>query len=203
MNGAPNERFGLARLRAAKARCFALLATAGCTTIRPPDPATLADPCEVVLLRGAAHLALVLPDGADGSVRFGFGDRTYMRDFGWTQYPWAAGLALIGLLGEWTPGAIERIEGAHRSVAELAGDSTLERMPFVADRARVAALRTRLQQKCGEPVADCWWLFATDDGDSLWWDNCQNAAIGWCRELGCEVSAWRLVPRWADVVVEP
>ncbi|MSR48081.1 MAG: hypothetical protein EXS13_13660 [Planctomycetes bacterium] len=174
-----------------------LLLAAGCTTVRPPDPATLRDPCDVVLLRGAGHLALVLPDGAGGAVRYGFGDRVYMSDFSWTQYPWAALLGVGGLFGEWTPGAMERIEGPGRSVAQLAGDSTLERHPFVAERSRVDVLRQRLSGKCGEPVPGCWWLCATNDGYSLWWDNCQNAAVGWCRELDCEITPWRITPRWA------
>ncbi|MBL8843622.1 MAG: hypothetical protein JNL90_19025 [Planctomycetes bacterium] len=178
-----------------------VLATAGCTTVVAPPPAQLVEPCEVILLRGAAHLALVLPDGQGGAVRYGFGDRAYMSDFSWTQYPWAALLALIGPFGEWTPGALERIDGPGESVAQLAQKSTLEAQRFVVERARAVALAERLAGKCGAPLAECWWLRATDDRYSLWWDNCQSAVAGWCRELGCEVSPWRLAPRWASFEV--
>ncbi len=180
----------------------AIGALVGCTTVVAPPPGTLAAPCEVILLRGAAHLALVLPDGQGGAVRYGFGDRAYMSEFGWTQYPWAALLALIGPFGEWTPGALERIDGPGRDVAALAADSTLEAQRFLVERAAAVALAERLAGKCGAPIAECWWLHETDDRYSLWWDNCQSAVAGWCRELGCEVSPWRLAPRWGRFAVE-
>jgi len=185
-----------------RALLAAVAFAAGCTTVRPPDRATLREPCGVVLLRSAGHLALVLPDGRGGATRFGFGDRGYMSDFSWTQYLRAAGLLLVGLVGEWTPGAMERIDGAGRSVDELASDSTMERHDFDVERSLALALHARLLAKCGEPITDCWWLAGTDDRYSLWWDNCQSAAAGWCRELGCDVDRFRLVPRWAGFDVE-
>ncbi len=180
-----------------RALLAALALAAGCTTVRPPDRATLREPCDVVLLRSAGHIALVLPDGAGGSTRFGFGDRDYMSDFTWTQYPRALVLLLVGVLGEWTTGAMERIDGAGRSVDALASDSTMERHDFVVERSLALALHARLQSKCGAPLPGCWWLCETSDRYSLWWDNCQSAAAVWCRELGCEVNRFRIVPRWA------
>jgi hypothetical protein len=189
----------MTRMRALLA---ALLLAGACTTVRPPDRVTLREPCPVVLLRSAGHLALVLPDGAGGSTRFGFGDREYMSDFAWTQYPRAFVLVLVGFLGEWTTGAMERIDGAGRSVDALASDSTMERHDFVVEKSLALALHARLQSKCGAPHPTCSWLVETDDRYSVWWDNCQSAVAGWCRELGCEVDRFRIVPRWAGFDVE-
>jgi len=185
----------------------AVLASGGlglvaCTTVRPPDPAALAEPCPVFLMRSASHMAFALPDETGRYARFGFGDRRYMTNWTWTQYAWGSVLVVGGLFGQPTESVVERIEVHGRTLAEVASESRMETFEFAVERARAVALRRRLDAKCGPPDPACAWLHATDDGYSVWWDNCQTAVAGWCRELGCEISPWRLAPRWGPWRVE-
>ena len=180
----------------------ATAAIASCTTVHAPSPAALHDPCPVFLFRSMAHLALAVPDEQGGYVRYGFGDRRYMSDWSWKQYPYGAFLFFAGILGQPTAGVVERIPLRAATRERLAHDSGMEVFEFAVERAQAAALCRRLDAKCGAPLPDYWWLRETDDGYSLWWDNCQNAVAGWCRELGCEITPWRIAPRWGTWSVE-
>ena len=171
---------------------------AGCSTARLPPRAALVEPCRVFLLQTPIHPVLVLPDGAGRFVGYAFGDRTFMSTFDWRQYPWGAWLFFAGLPGEFTRGAMERVRYRGVTRDELARESGMEADELVVERARVDALRRRLESKVGPAVPGHEsWLFATDDRYSVWWDNCHGATAAWLRELGADVPRLRLVPRWA------
>ncbi len=173
-----------------------------CSSARPPPRESLARPCSVFLLQTPIHPVLALPDEQGGFVGYGFGDRTFMSTFDWREYPWGAWLVFAGLPGEFTRGAMERIRYRGTTRDELARETRMQIDELVVEGARVDELRRRLDSKIGGRVAELDWLFDTDDGYSLWWDNCHCATAAWLRELGCEVPRIRLVPRFTGWRVE-
>jgi hypothetical protein len=174
-----------------------------CSTARLPPRAAIAEPCTVFLLQTPIHPILVLPDEQGRFFGYGFGDRTYMSTFDWTQVPWAAWLVVVGIPGRFTSGAMERHAFRGTTREQLALESGMDAEEFVVERPRVAALRRALEARIGAPVAGQEsWLFETGDDYSLWWNNCHGATAEWLRELGGEVPRFRLAPRFTGWTIE-
>ena len=190
------------RLASVAGLVYLVAANAGCSTARLPARSTLAQPCVAYLMHDPLHPVLALPDERGRYVGFGFGDRGFLPTTGWAEVPLGAWLVLVGFFGQFTDGAMERVEYRGSTPEALAKETGMEVEELVVERARADALRRRLDSKCGPQVVPHDWLFETDDGYSVWWDNCHSATAFWLRELGAEVSRFRLAPRWAGWTLE-
>jgi len=182
------------RRRALAGAVFAV--TLGCTTIHPPDPAGLQDPCTIHVARELGHLALFLPDAGGAYVEYGFGDRIYLSTSGWRGRLWSALLVFDPFP---TPGALIRDASGDRRLAGIrAAGTTL--LTFPVERASMAALRTRLDDEWnrGRPCSDWSALHTSEEGYQLFAANCQGVAAGWLRGLGCEIARFRILPRWYE-----
>jgi hypothetical protein len=173
-----------------------VLAATACTTIDPPDPASLKDPCTIHAARELGHLALFLP-AADGSlVEYGFGDRIYLSTPGWPGRLWSVLLVFDPFP---TPGALIREPRGDLRLARIrAAGTTL--LTFAVERAPMLALRDRLDAEWagGRPCSDWSALHSSETGYELWYRNCQDVAADWLRELGCRIGWFRIVPRWYE-----
>jgi len=179
----------LARARRAvlaSAALVALLVWTGCAvTLRPPEEP--ADPVTVRLLRTARHSALLLPTPDGRVVEYGFGEWGWFAQNreSWWRVPRIFLFPSEGTLGRrhLAPGEVERLTSAEG--ARLA--------PFEASRARVDALRERLDREFaagGEPHHDPQDRLDFVRHERSFWMayTCHDAVVEWAEELGCRAS---------------
>lgn len=187
--------------------------TSGCTkTFRLPPPPE--DPVEVWFVHEAMHKGIVLPSDGGGSVEWGVGEWAWYAEEAntWLDAPravlWPSDAALSRrVLRYSTP----------EEMVEAQEDTRVLR--FDAERKLVAVLRSQLERQWEAGRA-----LAADSGrkdvvvgprgevfvplDASYWMfwNCNDAAAGWLRALGCDVQqsfqSWSLAP-YVPPPVEP
>jgi hypothetical protein len=175
------------------------LALAGCAAVITP-PASPGQPLPVLVVDHGRHTSLVLPDGADGAVRYAYGDWRYYAEG-------ERGMrAAFAALFRGTPAALGRRELAgqadpERVVAQLR--VKVERVHLVhVETAAVERLRARLDA-----------AFAAGAGARLYNSlmdlefvpypvpytyrhNSNHVVAEWLVELGCEVSRYPMLAKW-------
>lgn len=169
-----------------------LLVLSSCTSLVFP-PASCAEPVTAFVLRENLHLGILLPDPPEAPTAF--------VEYGYGDYAWFA-------LGheQWyrvfptvfwpTQATLCRRVWPARSFEELQRRTALrgcEIDPLVVERARVIALRERLDAAfAGRELVQRPELameFVGHDGSYWLFETCADVAADWCRELGCEVSS--------------
>lgn len=169
----------------------------GCRmTVRPPEPAALADPVLVHVTDYGRHAGLMLPTAGGGYEEYSWGDWHFFAR-GRTD-PWHAVQALF-----FSPSATlskREVDGPFDPSAPPRAWGVVRVSTFAVERARAAELLGRLRARYEAGRAseiynrDYLQHFVRDRRRHYWaFYNCTHETAAWIRELGCRVNGYSLM----------
>ncbi len=160
----------------------------GCvSTVR--GPATVDDPAQVLLVKDARHLGLILPRDGATHVEFGYGDWDWYAEMDDSWYhvfdtvllPTQATLATREIPAASTDEVRRRFHWMRISeltVSRGAVDGLLAELDAMVAAHESQRVHNPVYRLDFIPVDDSYWLFR----------NCNDVVADWLRELGCSVT---------------